>query len=221
MRIQRRGRRGLAVVTASLMLSLVADRRGRRRPKVHPHSGPPGTTIEVVGAGFPDTTCPMVMISFVDSAGTTTRLKRVSDPGGSFDVMTTIPADASIGRGVIEAEHLIFFNRGCHRDHNRSPPLRLRSQRVTGSLGDIRERWRTPALVARSIRVGADFPSAPWLRWASSARCLPDGMRRGGLKRKPALSSTDDRAPGNAFATLRACGCITRGVQILRHASYL
>jgi hypothetical protein len=69
--------------------------------QISPASGPAGTSVGVMGAGWNSQGC-AITISFTDANGVTTTLKQLP-PASSFNTSAAIPGGAAVGPGTVRA----------------------------------------------------------------------------------------------------------------------
>jgi len=97
-----------ASLVAGLLVTFVGGAAEAASISVSPHSGPAGTSITIVGSGFPVIPgpygfCQHAVLRFVDVSGHRTGWGSVNDRGGAFSVTELIPPDATVGIGRVTA----------------------------------------------------------------------------------------------------------------------
>jgi len=97
----------LAGVLTLAVSSSPAIALGHGGIRVHPRSGPAGTGVRVIGAGY--RVCGTVLVSFIDSVGTETGLGTAAiKSDGTFRFRTAIPSGAALGKGRFKARQVPF-----------------------------------------------------------------------------------------------------------------
>jgi hypothetical protein len=107
----RPSRKGAAIVLAgSLLLMIVAASAGAAtRPRatagltINPTSGPPGTSVSVVGSGFAPNETIKLFIHYDGTTRTKFLESVTASPTGGFSTTVTVPPDAPIGGSKIKA----------------------------------------------------------------------------------------------------------------------
>jgi hypothetical protein len=97
---------GLALLSVSPALAH-ADIR------IHPHTGPAGTVLNVQGSDFKRTPCPVFVDFFDANGGFFTLGSTQTSPTGRFRLTTQIPAGAALGGGEVRAFQRFYHLGEC------------------------------------------------------------------------------------------------------------